>query len=177
MEVPADLALLRAHEPVLRYTHGELFLPTAVGPYVQRCSLWIHEPGTPPDSAELLVPPGELSLDGLARSGGIGATARWSCASSSSGSAGRRCGRGAARTGPGCGAARLGSVGVLARTVDSFLRLSLLLRGRTPGGTAVAAEVAARAPGPAALRLLRAGGARRRLRRVAVLAVPRVQRR
>jgi hypothetical protein len=32
----------------------------------------------------------------------------------------------------------------LARTVDSFLRLSLLLRGRTPGGTAAAAEVAAR---------------------------------
>ena len=69
MEVAADLALLRAHEPVIRYTHGELFLPTAVGPYVQRCSLWIHEPGTPPDSAELLVPPGELSLDALAALG------------------------------------------------------------------------------------------------------------
>ena len=30
-----DLALLRAHEPVLRYTSGELFFPTAVGPYVE----------------------------------------------------------------------------------------------------------------------------------------------
>jgi len=84
---------------VVRYTHGELFLPTAVGPYVQRCSLWIHEPGTPPDTSELLVPPGELSLDRLAALGRIGATARWSCVSSSSGRAGRRCGRGAARAG------------------------------------------------------------------------------
>ena len=33
---------------------------------------------------------------------------------------------------------------MFARTVDSLLRLSLLLRGRTPGGTAAAAEVAAR---------------------------------
>ena len=64
-----ELALLRAYEPVVRYTHGELFLPTAVGPYVQRCSLWIHEPGTPPDTAELLVPPGELSLERLAALG------------------------------------------------------------------------------------------------------------
>ena len=145
MEVAADLALLRAHEPVIRYTHGELFLPTAVGPYVQRCSLWIHEPGTPPDSAELLVPPGELSLDALAALGRDrrdrslelrfveqrlrGAAMR----------AWRRADRPRLR-----GAARLASVGVLARTVDSFLRLSLLLRGRTPGGTAAAAEVAAR---------------------------------
>ena len=145
MEVVADLALLRAHEPVIRYTHGELFLPTAVGPYVQRCSLWIHEPGTPPDSAELLVPRGELSLDALAALGRDrrdrslelrfverrlrGAAMR----------AWRRAERPRLR-----GTARLASVGVLARTVDSFLRLSLLLRGRTPGGTAAAAEVAAR---------------------------------
>jgi hypothetical protein len=36
----SDLALLRAYEPVVRYTKGELFLPTAVGPYVAQCSLW-----------------------------------------------------------------------------------------------------------------------------------------
>ena len=39
-----ELALLRAYEPVLPYTHGGVFLPTAVRPYVQRCSLWIHQP-------------------------------------------------------------------------------------------------------------------------------------
>ena len=38
--IAADLALLRAHEPVVCYTRGELFLPTAVGPYVAQCSLW-----------------------------------------------------------------------------------------------------------------------------------------
>ena len=37
----ADLALLRAYEPVVRFTEGELFLPTAVGPYVERCGLWV----------------------------------------------------------------------------------------------------------------------------------------
>src|SRR5690349_7825269 len=42
------------------------------------------------------------------------------------------------------GAARLAAVGVLARTLDALLRLSLLLRGRTPGGMAAAAEVASR---------------------------------
>jgi hypothetical protein len=30
---PDDRTLLRAYEPVLRFTAGELFLPTAVGPY------------------------------------------------------------------------------------------------------------------------------------------------
>jgi hypothetical protein len=45
---PSELALLRAYEPVICYPEGELFLPTAVGRYVERCSLWIHEPGTPP---------------------------------------------------------------------------------------------------------------------------------
>ena len=40
-----DLTLLRAYEPVVRYTKGELFLPTAVGPYVAQCSLWASAPG------------------------------------------------------------------------------------------------------------------------------------
>ena len=35
-----DMAFLRAYEPVVRYTKGELFFPTAVGPYVAQCSLW-----------------------------------------------------------------------------------------------------------------------------------------
>jgi hypothetical protein len=142
---PDDLALLRAYEPVVRYTEGELFLPTAVGPYVQRCSLWAHELGTPADTAELIVAPGGLSLDVLAAAGRERtdrslelrfverplrgkAMRAW-----------RRQDRPRLR-----GAARLAAVGVLARTIDSLLRLSLLLRGRTPGGMAAAAEVASR---------------------------------
>ncbi len=141
----ADFALLRAYEPVVRYTRGELFLPTAVGPYVQRCSLWIHEPATPPESAELLVAPGGLTLDELAAAGRerrdrslelrfVEQPLRGSAMR-----AWRREERPRLR-----GGARLAAVGVFARTVDAAVRLSLLLRGRTPGGTAAAAEVAAR---------------------------------
>ncbi len=142
---PDDLALLRAYEPVVRYTEGELFRPTAVGPYVRRCGLWAHELGTPPETAELIVAPGGLSLDALAAAGRERgdrslelrfverplrgkAMRAW-----------RRQERPRLR-----GAARLAAVGVLARTIDSLLRLSLLLRGRTPGGMAAAAEVASR---------------------------------
>jgi hypothetical protein len=35
-----DRALLRAHQPVLRFTDGELVLPTSVAGYVAQCSLW-----------------------------------------------------------------------------------------------------------------------------------------
>ena len=144
MDLP-DLALLRAYEPVVRYTQGELFFPTAVEPYVERCSLWIHEPGTAPETAELLVEPGGLTLDGLATAGRErsdralelrfverplrGAAMR----------AWRRAERPRLR-----GTARLAAVGVFGRVVDSLLRLSLFLRGRTPGGMAAAAEVASR---------------------------------
>jgi len=33
----SDVALLRAYEPVVRFTQGELFYPSAVDEYVQRC--------------------------------------------------------------------------------------------------------------------------------------------
>ncbi len=44
LQQEADLSLLRAYEPVIRYTKGELFFPTAVGPYVAQCSLWAAGP-------------------------------------------------------------------------------------------------------------------------------------
>lgn len=140
---PSDAALLRAYEPVVRFTEGELFLPTAVGPYVAWCSLWTGDPDA--GDAELLVPVGELTLDELARAGRAhrdralhlrfvtgpldrAALRRW-----------RQEPRPRLR-----GAARLAAVGVFARVIDSLLRLSLLLRGRVPGGLAAAAEVEAR---------------------------------
>ena len=61
-DAPGDRELLRAHEPVLRYTEGELFLPMAVGPYVTQCSLWA---GGRERAAAPLVPAGELTLDHL----------------------------------------------------------------------------------------------------------------
>ncbi|HEX5121157.1 MAG TPA: hypothetical protein VFW65_38720, partial [Pseudonocardiaceae bacterium] len=57
-----DLTLLRAHEPVVRFTKGELFFPTAVAPYVAHCSLWRGDSGSAP---VCVVPAGELSLERL----------------------------------------------------------------------------------------------------------------
>jgi hypothetical protein len=54
-----DFRLLRAHEPVVRYTKGELFRPMSVEPYVASCSLWRAASG---DEATCIVPAGELTL-------------------------------------------------------------------------------------------------------------------
>ena len=39
-----DLELLRAHEPVVRFTAGEQFFPMDVERYVRSCSLWLYHP-------------------------------------------------------------------------------------------------------------------------------------
>jgi hypothetical protein len=52
-----DLALLRVYEPVVRFTKGELFFPTAVAPYVAHCSLWRGGSG---GAQVCVVPAGEL---------------------------------------------------------------------------------------------------------------------
>ena len=140
----ADLALLRAYEPVVRFTEGELFLPTAAGPYVERCGLWVA-PADGREAAELLVAPGELEVERLGRLGrehrdrslqlrfvtgppDRAALRRW-----------RREERPRLR-----GSGRFASVGILTRTIDSVWRASLLVRGRVPGGLVAAAELAAR---------------------------------
>ncbi|WP_249523274.1 hypothetical protein [Modestobacter marinus] len=137
-----DEVLLRAHEPVLRFTAGELFLPTGVGPYVARCSLRTRGPG---GTGTALVPAGGLDLQRLAD---LGRRHRdqplylrfvdrpltrpevraW-----------RREDRPRLRS-----TSRFAAVGVLARLVDVLFRVSLLLRGRVPGGAFAGAEVLTR---------------------------------
>jgi hypothetical protein len=134
----SDLALLRAHEPVVRYTRGELFLPTAVDPYVAQCSLCARVRAG--DQTEL-VRRGELTLDRLSREGvvqrdrqlflrfveeplGRAEYRRW-----------RRVPRERlSATG------RFTTTGVFGRLLDAGLRASLLLRGKVPAGLAAAAE-------------------------------------
>ena len=60
----SDLELLRAYEPVIRYTEGELFFPTAVEPYLAECDLLV---GAAAGRQRLLVPRGELDAETLAR--------------------------------------------------------------------------------------------------------------
>jgi hypothetical protein len=134
----SDLALLRAHEPVVRFTKGELFLPTPVGPYVAQCSLWTGVHG---GKLTQLVGHGELTLERLSRESalhrdqplflrfvekplGRAEYARW-----------RRMPRERlSATG------RFTTTGVFGRLIDAGLRASLLLRGKVPAGLAAAAE-------------------------------------
>lgn len=65
ISVPADASdadLLRAFEPVVHFTHGEQFFPTAVEPYVARSSLWAHYPD---GRDEKLVDHGDLDMSKL----------------------------------------------------------------------------------------------------------------
>lgn len=145
----AELALLRTYEPVVRFTEGELFLPTAAGPYVERCGLWVAPAqvrgAEGRSTAELLVPPGELTLGRLGRLGrehrdrSLQLRLVTGPPDRSALRAWRREERPRLR-----GAGRFAAVGLFTRTLDSALRLSLLLRGRVPGGLVAAAELAAR---------------------------------
>jgi hypothetical protein len=134
-----DLELLRRHEPILRFTRGELFLPMPTDGYVGACDL-LSGPNI--REATIVAPAGSLTLDGL---GAIGdpppghlqflrfvpqpmnavELARW-----------RNRPDRPRFSAPG----RLARVGLPARLVDAGLVTSLLLRGRVPGGTAAAAD-------------------------------------
>lgn len=132
-----DLTLLRAYEPIVRYTDGELFFPHATQPYVAECDLWATSSRR---ATSLVVSHGELSNDRLAdvpvqpdqrlymrfvqQPYSAMQLASW-------------------RAGPGRSAfrasGRLARVGLFARILDAALNASLVVRGKVPGGTAAAA--------------------------------------
>jgi len=140
MSTPDDLDLLRRHEPLLRFTQGELFYPMAAGPYVEGCDLLT---GRTLREARVAIPSGELDLDRLAEVGDpppgeaqflrfvpepLNALelTRW---------------RGRPDRQPFSAPGRLARVGLAARLVDAGMVTSLLVRGRVPGGTAAAASL------------------------------------
>lgn len=145
----ADLALLRAYEPIVRYNRGELFFPTAVEGYLAECDLLV---GTTEDDARVLLPQGTVTAEALARYtpppgeslylrlvqkplGGV-ELARWRLRPERE-----------RFSAPG----RLARVGLFARLIDAGFTASLLARGSVPGGTAAAAQMkyaAARAADP-----------------------------
>lgn len=137
MDTRTDLELLRAYEPVLAYTKGELFFPTDIDSYVAACSLWKSKPGS---AEEEVVPAGELTVDRLAA-----AEREWPghdlhlrfVQEDTLAEEARRFRKTSrpviSRSG------RLAAVGVLGRIVDVLMRFSLLIRGAVPGGVAAAA--------------------------------------
>ena len=156
-----DYELLRAYEPIVRFTNGELFLPTDVNGYVARCSLWETDAAGKP---RLVVPTGELTLERLCAHGRERADMLLYLRFAQNplwGAAQRRWRRTHRAKAGGVG--RLGSVGILARFVDLFLKVSLLLRGTLPGALVAAAETSYReelAKGECTYygRVLRSGG-------------------
>jgi hypothetical protein len=139
-----DLRLLRRYEPVLRFTQGELFLPMRVEDYLEKCSLWrtpptgsrgrggdperLYAPGelTPARLAQVSSPGRELSLRFVAQPLRPGELRAWR--------------READRPRLARAGSRFAAVGLLSRFIDAVMRLSLLLRGRVPGGTTAAAQ-------------------------------------
>ena len=149
---PSDWDLLRRYEPVIRFTRGEEYFPTAAESYVRSCSLWVHHP----DGTDTrLVPEGQLTLEKLAepRPAEFGAVhylkfieppniAELTTLLLQGGLQGLR------KRAPGDGfrarLGRLARVGYGSRLLDALFSLTLLLRGRVPGDTAAAARIIVR---------------------------------
>jgi hypothetical protein len=134
-----DLALLRTYEPVVRYTSGELFFPSAVDGYLARTDLLVGSSErdrrviapvgtlTPENLGTFHAPPDETLYLRLVQKPLNGLElARWQ----------RRPGRPEFKA-----PARLARVGLLARLIDAGFTASLLVRGTVPGGTAAAAQL------------------------------------
>jgi hypothetical protein len=139
----SDLGLLRAYEPVLRFTAGELFFPIAVEPYVELTSLWRLQEG---GGMRELVPAGELDVERLCSEArthrDVELSLRFVAAPLDRRAARdwrRRPDRPTFQSG-----GRFTRVGLLARAIDVLFRATLLLRGRVPGGLVAAAEQACR---------------------------------
>jgi hypothetical protein len=155
-----DVELLRRHEPVLHFTRGEMFLPTRVEGYLQRCSLWRSHGRRP---HQRLAVPGEITPDNLAElASGAGDYLRF--VQEPMDFAGYRAWRNSTDR-PGFAAVgRWARVGVLSRLLDAGFDISLSLRGVVPGGTVAVAEQQYRAmlaerPAPAYYgRVVREGG-------------------
>jgi hypothetical protein len=135
------LTLARRFEPVLRYTQGELFFPMPVERYVEAAALFRRTPGK--KAPELVAPASTLDLLTLityaSERGAVdlelhfvdkplhrSAYRRWR----------RRPGRTKFQ-----GGSPFAMVGMFGRIIDSIMRLSLIMRGKVPGGFAAAAQV------------------------------------
>ena len=135
-----DLELLQRHEPRLNFTYGELFFPMSAASYVESADLL---EGPTLRDAKVAIPAGSLTLESLAAAGdpppGQAQFLRFTPRPLQSIELRRWRNRPDRQvfSAPG----RLARVGLAARLVDAGLVLSLLARGRVPGGTAAAASV------------------------------------
>lgn len=141
-----DIEILRAFEPVCKYTQGEQFFPMDVERYVQLCALCVRYAD---GREQVLIPRGQLTLENLVQSRNLDfdaveylrfvapQTFQESVGALSQGRAMHRAKQNVFRAGQG----RLARGGLLPRVADALFSLTLLLRGRVPGAVAAQAEI------------------------------------
>ena len=141
-----DVEILRAFEPIVRYTQGEKFFPMDVERYLQACSLWLY---VPDGSDEEVIAEGELTMEALVerREAPFGSifylrfVGSLGLQESAHALADQRRLAKREHSEFHAGVGRLARGGLLPRLGDGLFSLSLLLRGNVPGATAAAAAL------------------------------------
>ena len=150
MDTADAIALARRFEPVLRYTQGELFLPLSAEAFVTGAALYGRSEAD--RESRLVKAAGELDLEALAEQAGALPSTQMELryVTEPLDRAAYREWRKRPDRPEFHRANRFALVSLLGRIVDGFMRLSLLVRGKVPGGFAAAAEIRYRDSGEAA---------------------------
>jgi hypothetical protein len=133
-----EVVLLRRFEPVLRLTSGELFLPGAIEDYLEHAAL-VKDAGK---AEQVLAEPGTLTPAALATLGTQHRDEALSLRYLAEAMDGRqyRAWRRGGGPAPFRSASAAAAAGLVARVVAELMRLSLLLRGKVPGGHTAGAD-------------------------------------
>jgi hypothetical protein len=139
-ETNSDLDLLRRFAPVIRYTQGELFLPSSVQDYVEWASLQASTSKGPP---RVLAEHGGMTLERLAQLGREhpGDRLYLTFVEDALGRAEFRAWKQDPQRPHFTSSSRFAAVGILSRLIDGLMRMTLILRGKVPGGYAAAAAL------------------------------------
>lgn len=138
-DAASDLELLRCYEPVVKYTAGEHFYPCAVEGYLQRATLWQMEGGS---RRRQVVDRGWITTELLGDVPDAPAGSSYYLRLCEQPLGPRELHVWRAKhehrlfSAPG----RFSRVGLVSRVASSLFNLSLLVRGKVPGGTAAAVE-------------------------------------
>jgi hypothetical protein len=134
-----DLELLRRYEPVVHYTLGEMFLPTAVDGYLQHANLWLADPA---HQAICVARRGQLTTARLAefRTAPPGHSYYLQFVEDPLQAIAYQHWRAQPDRVRLPAPNRLQRVGLVTRILDGIFDLSLVVRGRVPGGTTAAAQ-------------------------------------
>ncbi len=138
--MPDALELLQRFEPVIKYNQGELFYPMSVADYVADSALYEAVPKGEPRP---VAARGELDLARLAEMGRdlVGKKLYLQHVQQPLTRQEYRAWRRRPDRVRFTFSSRFAAVGLLGRFIDAIMRLTLLLRGKVPGGYAAAAQV------------------------------------